>query len=119
MKVGQHSSSPVQITFGVPQSSVLGPILFAVYTSPVGDIINSHEVRCHQYADDAQLLHIAMRIANSNAGQTIFSDCTIDAKNWYLLNRLQLNADKSEVMLVGTAHQLQAASAITSVSVAG
>ena len=118
VKVGQHSSSPVKLTSGVPQGSVLGPILFAVYTSPVCDIFKSHDVRCHQYADDAQM-HIAIRIANSDAGLSILSDCTIDVKNWYLLNGLQLNANKSEVMLVGTAHQLQAASAITSVSAAG
>ena len=43
----------------------------------------------------------------------------MDVKHWYLLNGLQLNADKSEVMLVGTAYQLQAASAIKAVSVAG
>ena len=74
----------------------------AVYTSPVGDIIKFHDVRYHQYADDAQL-HIAMWISNNDAGLSILSDCTIDVKNWYLLNGLQLNADKSEVMLVGTA----------------
>ena len=41
----------------------------------------------------------------------------MDVKHWYLLNGLQLNADKSEVMLVGIAYQLRAAS-VKSVSVA-
>ena len=118
MKVGQQSSSTVQITSGVPQGSVLGPILFAAYTSPVGDIIKSHGVRYHQYADDTQL-HVAMRTANTAAGLSILADCTMDVKHWYLLNGLQLNADKFEVMLVGTAYQLQAASAVKAVSIAG
>jgi len=44
---------------------------------------------------------------------------SMDVKHWYVFNGLQLNADKSERLLVGTAYQLQAASAIKSVSVAG
>jgi hypothetical protein len=52
-------------------------------------------------------------------GLNILADCTMDVKKWYLINGLQLNADKSEVMLVGTAYQLRVASEIKSVSVAG
>jgi len=49
----------------------------------------------------------------------MLADCTMDVKHWYLLNGLQLNADKSGVIFVGTAYQLQAASEIKAVSVAG
>ena len=116
VKVGQQSSSIVLITSGVPLGSVLGPILFAAYTSTVGDIIKRHFVRYHQYADDTHL-HIAMWTVNTDTGLSILSDCTMDVKHWYLSNGLQLNADKSEVILVGTGYQLQAASAIKSVRV--
>ena len=55
VKIGQHSSGLFDCSSGVPQCSVLGPLLFAVYVSPVGNVIESFGVRHQQYADDTQL----------------------------------------------------------------
>ena len=60
-----------------------------------------------------------MRTANTNAGLSVLADCSMDVKHWYLSKGLQLNADKSKVMIVSTAYQLQAVPANKSVSVAG
>ena len=112
--MGQHQSPEATLEVGVPQGSVLGLLLFAVYCSLVADVIASHGVRYHQYADDTQL-HLAMRADNTADGLSVLAACITDVKQWYM----QLNLDKSEVLSSGTANQLQAVSSLTSASVAG
>jgi hypothetical protein len=48
-------SSPVTLTFGVPQGSVCGPIQFIIYNSPLHDIASTLGISDHGYADDEQL----------------------------------------------------------------
>ena len=86
---------------------MLGPLLFAVYCSPVADVIAHHDVQYHHYADDTQL-HLAMRADNTTAGLSVLAECTTDVRQWYLQNGLQLNRDKSEALIVGTNNQMHA-----------
>ena len=47
---GSYVPDAVYISFGVPQSSILGPILFTLYTAPLSYVIAEHEVEHHLYA---------------------------------------------------------------------
>ena len=53
--VGDARSVSVSCLSGVPQGSVLDPLLFAMYISPVANVVKGHNLHQHQYADVTQL----------------------------------------------------------------
>ena len=118
IRIGQHQSKTVLCDAGVPQGSVLGPLLFAAYVSPVGEIVTSAGLGFHQYADDTQIF-FAMRSADIQQDLEVLRVCTDRLRYWFLTNGLMLNPDKSEAVVVGTRQQLCTVVAVQTVPVAG
>ena len=94
------------LRFGVPQGSVLGPFLFCLYTTSISQIITTHDVSHHMYADDTQV-YLELSQSDTHKSISSLSDCLTDISLWMKSSKLKLNSDKTEFIIIGTKQQRQ------------
>ena len=94
--------------YGVPQGSCLGPVLFTQYASTLFDVIYRHLDHAHGYADDHQL-YMAFSpnsLQSQESAIKCMEVCLNEVKLWMLSNKLKMNNDKTEFLIVGSRQQL-------------
>ena len=93
-----------ELAYGVPQGSVLGPIEFCIYTIPLSAILNHYKINYHIYADDTQI-YCSFEIDSLDEVLNSISDCISDIRSWMITNKLKINDDKTEFLLITSPHK--------------
>ncbi|KAK5933558.1 hypothetical protein CgunFtcFv8_014029 [Champsocephalus gunnari] len=97
ISLNNHSSAKAPVTQGVPQGSVLGPLLFIIYILPLGQILRQYNLDFHCYADDTQIY-----LSTKSPPLTHIESCLTAIKSWMQHNFLKLNSNKTELLLIGS-----------------
>ena len=87
--LNEKQSSSSELLCGVPQGSVLGPILF-LYTADIMEIANQHHLSAHSYADDTQLKFHA-KPKDCQRRLLSLEACVKEISEWISSNRLKIN----------------------------
>ena len=108
VQIGDVASSDSPLCYGVPHGSVLGPILFVLYTHSFGTLISDQEIYRHFYADDSQLID-SFDLDPPSQTQALLKmeTCLSSVKSWMTSNMLKLNADKTEALLIAPKTRLK------------
>jgi len=97
VRVGSQTSRIYNILFGVPQGSILGPLLFILYTANITSIAHRHGITIHLYADDTQL-YIKLSTTDSISATSTLTNCVCEIQQWSASMRLKLNTMKTELI---------------------
>lgn len=96
-------SRPASIQSGVPQGSILGPLLFILYTADAQTCVQS---KMHSYADDCQI-YLSFQPDEANYFIPILNSDLDSLNEWSANNALKLNPTKTTALLIGTVKQCE------------
>ena len=102
VNIGSSLSSFQNINIGVPQGSILGPLLFLIHVY-VNNLSNCVNCKTVMYADDTNLL---FRSSHPNSLQEDLNNNSSNIGKWFLENNLTLNINKTKLMIFGTNNNL-------------
>ena len=101
VNVEKSKSGRCILTIGVPQGSILGPILFILYTKDLEIIAKNHGFQIHLYADDTQLyIEFSPLFDKYDDIESRIINCFKEISHWMKCNKLKLNADKTKALIV-------------------
>lgn len=99
VSTNQSHSTKRDLLVGVPPDSILGPLLYLLYTAPISDVIASHHLNYHLYADDTQL-YLAFETDDVNLAVNRVVNCVSEISCWMEQNDLKLNPEKTDILLI-------------------
>ena len=102
--ISSEKSEMKNLSRGVPQGSVLGPLLFCIYTVELSKILKKHNVKFKLFADDTQFYFPINTIEEAIKKIDAIMK---DIKRWMTAKNLKLNENKTECMLFGSANALK------------
>ena len=94
-------SDKVTLSYGVPQGPVLGPVLFTLYTTPLGAIISILDINHHLYADDTEIF-IYLSVSNDKESLEKLQHCVMAVSTWMTRSKLKLDPSKTDFLFIGT-----------------
>ena len=98
VQIGDSFSQEKPLERGVPQGSILGPILFCIYTIGLAKMLQGLGVEFKLFADDTQLY---MCITDIDSVTERLNHVLSNVKKWMDFKHLKLNENKTEYMVVG------------------
>lgn len=99
-------SDSLVLPFGVPQGSVLGPLLFIIYLRGIDVIFKKHNVDYVIYADDIQVM-VSAHPTELAMAKTRIVQCILKVKSWLHDHKPKMNDDKTEIILLGNRRLLR------------